>query len=121
MIVEGNKKMIKKILAILTILIITLLAGCSIDQESINQFATCLSENGANLYGSEWCPHCTEQKEMFGESLKLLDYTECTTEQQKCETENIQYLPTWKFADGTVVSGVQSFSFLAEKTGCQLP
>jgi len=106
------------------IIVVLFIAGCGqnvLTDLNLDSFASCLTENGAEMYGASWCPHCTDQKELFGESFKLIDYTECTTDQQKCEEEGIQYLPTWKFADGTVTTGLKSFSSLAEKTGCKLP
>jgi hypothetical protein len=111
----------KKLILILMILVTLLIYGCGSNNPIVDDdFAKCLTENGAELYGSEWCPHCQEQKEQFGDSLKFIDYTECTENQQKCSEEEIQYLPTWKFNDGTSVSGVKSFDYLAEKTGCVL-
>ena len=111
----------KKIILVFTISLFLFLVGCSSDNpESLNAFAKCLTENGVDLYGSVTCPHCTTQKEMFGDALKFIDYTECTENQQKCAEEEIQYLPTWKFNDGTSVSGVKSFDYLAEKTDCVL-
>ena len=32
-------------------------------------FARCLKDRQVKMYGAYWCPHCAEQKEMFGESL----------------------------------------------------
>jgi hypothetical protein len=29
-------------------------------------FAKCLASKQAKMYGLYWCPHCAEQKEMFG-------------------------------------------------------
>jgi len=98
-----------------------LLYGCGpSDPIVVDNFAKCLTENGAELYGSEWCPHCQEQKVLFGTSLKFVDYTECTEDKQKCAEEEIKYLPTWKFNDGTITTGAKSFVYLAEKTGCVL-
>ena len=111
----------KKLLLILTILVILLLYGCgSSNPIVVDDFAKCLTENNVELYGSKSCPHCQEQKALFSESFKFLDYTECSINQQKCAEEEIQYLPTWKFEDGTVTTGVKSFAYLAEKTGCVL-
>ena len=31
-------------------------------------FARCLEDRQVKMYGAYWCPHCAEQKEMFGES-----------------------------------------------------
>jgi hypothetical protein len=40
-------------------------------------FAKCLTAHGAKMYGLYWCPHCIEQKKMFGESFRYVDYVEC--------------------------------------------
>lgn len=90
-----------------------------------DSFATCLKDKGATFFGAFWCPHCQEQKEMFGNSEKLLPYVECSLpsgqgQTQVCIDEEIQTYPTWEFADGTRLEGVVSFEVLAEKTGCEL-
>ena len=89
-------------------------------------FAQCLEEKGAIFYGAFWCPHCQNQKKLFGKSASLLPYVECSTPDGKsqkeiCKTEKIEGYPTWVFADGSRESGVQSFELLAEKTACVLP
>lgn len=43
------------------------------------------------------------------------------TSSQACTTNSIKSYPTWIFADGSRVSGEQSFAALAEKTGCVAP
>ena len=86
--------------------------------QTLTQFAECLTEHGVIMYGASWCPHCAEQKAMFQDSFSKINYVECTQEQQKCADEQIQYLPTWKFANGDTLVGTQSFSTLALKTGC---
>lgn len=89
--------------------------------ESLDQFAACLAEKGAELYGAYWCSHCESQKEMFGPSFAKIKYVECTVEIEKCNEEEISGYPTWKFKDGTSMPGTQSFTVLAVKTGCALP
>lgn len=114
-------KRIVLILLTITILMIILISGCSSSiPVGVDDFAKCLTENGAEVYGSKDCPHCQTQKEMFGESVKFVNYIECTLNYQKCAEEEIKYLPTWKFADGAVTTGVKSFDYLADKTGCVL-
>jgi thiol-disulfide isomerase/thioredoxin len=88
--------------------------------------AQCLGEKGAKFYGAFWCPHCQEQKKMFGNSAALLPYVECSnadgkTQTQICIDKKIQSYPTWEFADGSRMTGEQQPSALAEKTGCALP
>ncbi len=38
---------------------------------STTRFARCLTDRQVKMYGAYWCPHCAEQKEMFGESFAL--------------------------------------------------
>jgi hypothetical protein len=116
----------KKIFLAVFLVLIFFVAGCSSNipapaSEELREFATCLTENGARIFGATWCPHCVEQKEMFGDAISEINYIECTEEKQKCEDENITLLPTWRFEDKSEVTGVQTFAFLAEKTGCSLP
>lgn len=92
----------------------------------LDEFAQCLKDKGAVFYGAFWCPHCQNQKAMFGKSAKLLSYTECSTPDGKgqlavCKEKNVTGYPTWEFADGSRESGEVSLQKLSEKTGCQLP
>lgn len=88
-------------------------------------FATCLKEKGAVFYGASWCVHCKAQKKLFGSSAKLLPYVECSTpngeQTQFCKDEKIGGYPTWRFADGSELTGKVPLAVLAEKTSCQLP
>ncbi|MCC6520877.1 hypothetical protein IT403_02770 [Candidatus Nomurabacteria bacterium] len=91
-----------------------------------DQFAQCLADKGAKFYGAFWCPHCQNQKRMFGsKSAKLLPYTECSTPDgkgttQACIDAGVKSYPTWKFADGTELVGEIPLAQLAEKTSCVL-
>lgn len=90
-----------------------------------DDFAQCLSDSGAKFYGAFWCPHCQQQKTLFKESKKL-PYIECSTPDGEgqtfvCTKEGITGYPTWKFTDGTELTGEQEFAVLAEKTGCEAP
>lgn len=89
-------------------------------------FAQCLKDKGAVFYGAFWCPHCQAQKKMFGSSVKLLPYVECSTpdanaQTQACIDKGVTSYPTWEFADGSRLTGEIPLTQLAEKTGCQLP
>lgn len=88
--------------------------------------AQCLKDKGATFYGAFWCPHCQEQKKMFGNSAELLPYVECSnpdgkTQTQVCIDKGIKQYPTWIFADGSTLVGEHEPKALAEKTGCSLP
>ena len=92
----------------------------------LDQFATCLKDAGATFYGAFWCPHCQNQKKMFGSSEKLLSYIECSTpdgksQLQECTDKNVTSYPTWEFADGSRLTGEIPLATLAEKTSCTLP
>jgi len=88
-------------------------------------FAQCLKDSGAVFYGAFWCPHCQEQKALFGSSKDLLPYVECSntdnTQTQICKDKKIEGYPTWIFKDGSQVSGKMELATLAEKTQCLLP
>lgn len=91
----------------------------------LDTFAACLGEKGATFYGAFWCPHCAEQKALFGTSAKLLPYTECSTPDSKgvtpvCQEAGITSYPTWQYPDGSRTTGVQTLAALAEKTGCPI-
>lgn len=91
-----------------------------------DEFAKCLDEQGAVFYGTYWCPHCQNQKKMFGSSAKYLPYVECSTpdgksQKQICRDKDITGYPTWVFADESRISGSVPLEELAEKTGCELP
>jgi len=91
----------------------------------LDEFAQCLNDSGAVFYGAFWCPHCQNQKALFGKSEKLLNYVECSTADGRgqlavCRDKNITGYPTWEFADGSRLSGEVSLETLAEKTECSL-
>jgi len=95
----------------------TLTAGCQ--EQNYGSFAQCLTEKGAVMYGAYWCGHCKEQKEMFGDSFKYINYVECTEKKQICEDAGIGGYPTW-IIDGKSHEGVQPLSKLAGISQCKL-
>jgi hypothetical protein len=91
-----------------------------------DDFAKCLSDKEVKMYGAFWCPHCKEQKAMFGSSWKYVKYVECSTPDGKgrlqvCIDANVDGYPTWEFKDGSRESGSVAFAELSAKTGCPLP
>ena len=64
--------------------------------------AQSLTDKGATFYGAFWCPHCKAEKALFGTSVKLLPYVECSTpaandQTQICKDKKIESYPTWTF------------------------
>jgi len=88
-------------------------------------FAQCLKDKGAIFYGAFWCPHCQNQKNMFGSSKRLLPYVECSTPDrhltEMCKQNRIESFPTWVFPDLSTTTGEVKLAVLSEKTGCPLP
>lgn len=91
-----------------------------------DEFAQCLSDKGAKFYGAFWCPHCQNQKAMFGKASKKLPYIECSTPDGQtqlsiCKDAGVASYPTWSFMDGSKIEGEVQLDALAEKTSCVLP
>jgi protein-disulfide isomerase len=86
-----------------------------------DDFAKCLSQKGAVMYGSYSCSHCQKQKDDFAGAFQYVNYVECTTQTERCVQANIEGYPTWIFSDGTRLRGEQSFENLAKASSCQLP
>jgi len=105
---------------------IYLLIRASNQPGPLDGFASCLKDKGAIFYGAFWCPHCQNQKAMFGNSSRLLPYVECSApdgqgQNPVCKEKQITGYPTWIFADGSKESGEVALQKLSEKTGCPLP
>ena len=120
---------------IVAIIVVLLIAGglialpnfkTSTPTTNYDTFTTCLKDAGAIFYGAFWCPHCQNQKKLFGSSEKLLPYVECSTpdgnsQTQICIDKKITGYPTWEFQDGSRLTGEIPLAQLAEKTSCVLP
>ncbi len=92
----------------------------------LDPLAQCIADKGATFYGAFWCPHCQDQKKLFGNASRLLPYVECSTPDgrgtlQVCTQNNVTGYPTWVFADGSRQSGELTLEELATKTGCTIP
>jgi hypothetical protein len=93
----------------------------------LDAFAKCTASRGAKMYGAFWCPHCQEQKELFGSSFEYVNYIECGVkgdlhaQAAVCKSAGISHYPTWEFADKTRIEGKESFESLSDRTGCSQP
>lgn len=91
---------------------------------SHDQLAQCLHDNNVTMYGAYWCPHCADQKRMFGKSFSRINYVECAVPGSDeptvhCKKAEIQSYPTWIRADDNRLSGIIPLSQLAEWAGCE--
>lgn len=80
---------------------------------------------GAKVYSAYWCPHCYEQKLLFGrEATEYLPYVECAPDGAYSQTEvcrskpEVTGYPTWEI-NGQFYSGRQTLQKLAEYSGYQ--
>jgi len=97
-------------------------------QHQHDSFARCLTQRGVKMYGAWWCPHCVEQKEMFGASFEYAPYVECGIkgqpqgQAQVCKDEKVLHYPTWQFPPtGEREERVFTLQELSDRTGCALP
>ena len=88
---------------------------------NLDEFAKCLAEKELTMYGADWCPHCQNEKNNFGESFQYVPYVECPDEPQLCIEKGIEDYPTWLLPDGTKFVGEQGLQKLSEISNCILP
>ena len=78
-----------------------------------------LTATGAKKYGAFWCPHCYEQKQLFGqEAFDEVTYIECAEggkdpQPGVCSTAGIKSFPTWEI-DGKLYPGIKTPEELAK-------
>jgi uncharacterized membrane protein len=94
----------------------------AVEDPVLRALAVHLATSGAKMYGAEWCPHCQDQKAMFGPAAKRLPYIECAAGRQgggqtaECRNAGITTYPTWEIG-GKRYAEVLSALRLAELTG----
>jgi hypothetical protein len=86
-----------------------------------DDFAECISNSGAKMYGAYWCTHCISQKKLFGGSFSKINYVECSLpnnagQTKVCIDAGIESYPTWEFGDGTREQSELSLSKLSQIT-----
>ena len=99
-------------------------SGASIntrDTSDLVAFAQCVNESGAVFYGTEWCPHCKQQKAILGAGLSETEYVDCDVSRLRCSKAGVKAYPTWVTGDDQQLVGTQQLSDLAGVTGCELP
>ncbi len=104
---------------LVTLLISIFLLGCSRGPGKYDEFAQCLTEEGAEMYGTNWCSHCQNQKEMFGSSFQYIYFVDCDRNRAACEIAGVRGYPTWRI-NGENYPGEQSLYKLATLTNCSL-
>jgi glutaredoxin len=83
------------------------------------QLAQHLKKIGAKIYVAWWCPHCHEQKQLFGkQAFTIIPAVECAEDGKNarpelCKAAKIKGFPTW-IIKGKQYSGTTSLQKLAE-------
>ena len=81
-----------------------------------------LKSIGAVMYSAYWCPHCHDQKEMFGkEASTILQIVECApdgrdSQMELCKSKELEGFPSWEI-NGSISSGVLNLADLVELSG----
>ena len=114
---KNNKKII--IISIISIVFVLIVGGIgfsylnTLKPGALDDFAQCLTEKGAIMYGATSCQYSHAQQGMFGNSKKYLDIRDFT------EDSNVKTTPTW-IINGNYYANVQTFDRLASLTGCEI-
>jgi len=124
---EAKSKKTLLYVGILILLAGAFFAGRYYKDHKYDSFARCLARKNAKMYGLYWCPHCADQKEMFGASFRNVPYVECAIKDKPgelapaCKAAGVKLFPSWQFAGEQPREGVLSLDALSDKTGCSLP
>lgn len=121
-----------KAVTILLLLVIGFIVSACTGQPKVsyNDFAKCLTEKGAVMYGTFWCPKCAQVKKNFGDSFNYLNYVECdprgkNQRSELCLKKGIDKYATFIINDtadkSTWLIGAPSMEQLAGAIGCPLP
>jgi uncharacterized membrane protein len=85
-----------------------------------------LKQVGVKEYGAYWCPHCYEQKQLFGkQAYSEIPYIECAADgknaqPQACVDAGVKGFPSWVI-NGQLSSGIKTLEELADLTGYKGP
>ena len=111
---------------IVVLFVLAYAAGWYHTNHRYDGFAKCLASKQAKMYGLYWCPHCIEQKEMFGKSFQYVPYVECAIKGSHdlapaCSAAGVKLFPSWQFGTNPPIEGVFTPQVLSSQTGCSLP
>mgnify|MGYP002882682978 CR=1 FL=1 len=91
----------------------------NISSSSSIKLAQHLRDQNIILYNAYWCPHCHDQKEMFGkEAVSYLLLIECASDgkdnkAELCKSKGISGYPSWEI-NGEIYPGTQTLDELAD-------
>lgn len=86
------------------------------------QLAIHLTQSGAVMYATYWCPYCQRQEALFGETaFQYIERVECdprgdNPQPERCRAAGVRGLPTW-IINGQNYPGLRSLAELADLSG----
>jgi hypothetical protein len=92
------------------------------EDPKIRALAEHLADQDVLFYGASWCPHCQEQKRLFGASASRLPYIECspagpnTPQAPSCSRAGVKSYPTWVINGRAFAGQVLTLAQLAAET-----
>lgn len=121
--------------ALAGVIVMALHAGYTAPEEAdlgpedpkVQALAEHLKDEGVLFYGASWCPHCQEQKRLFGASVKSLPYIECNLagpnapQASVCTQAGVSTYPTWIIGSRRLEGQVMTLRQLAEATNYPNP
>ncbi|HZC22813.1 MAG TPA: hypothetical protein VE866_05695 [Candidatus Binatia bacterium] len=128
--INGSRTSTRRAVLFFVVLILfagAYLAGRYYSSHRYDSFAQCLASKQAKMYGLYWCPHCADQKAMFGASFHYVPYVECAIKGSPrelvpaCKVAGVTLFPSWQFGMDPPHEGVLSLQALSQRTGCSLP
>ncbi|MEF8916756.1 MAG: lamin tail domain-containing protein [Candidatus Bipolaricaulota bacterium] len=85
----------------------------------VDLLAGCLTRNQVKMYGLVTCPHCQSQKDEFGNSVRYVNYVECSENRRTCIDAGIRSVPAWVFENSNRHKvGLKSLERLSSLAGC---
>ncbi len=120
---EKPKKInFKKYFIFTAIVLIIILSTLSISNYmkkpgQYDDFAKCLTEKGAVVYGNDYCSYTVKQLNFFGKSKEYLNYVKCVDNKALCDSKGVSITPTWGI-NGEMYEQVQNFERLSALSGC---
>jgi hypothetical protein len=123
---DGKTKNVFIYGGIFLLLAVAYYAGWHYKNHKYDAFAQCLATKQVKMYGLYWCPHCIEQKELFGKAFHYVPYVECAIKGSselapQCKVAGVKLFPSWQFGMDPPKEGELSLEELSSKTGCRLP
>ncbi len=112
--------MVVIVVAAAGLLVFTKLQDNTVQTDTLDAFAKCLTAKKVTMYGADWCTHCQNEKKAFGSSFQYVPYVECPKDPKSCLEKDVKGYPTWIFPDGKKLEGEQGLLKLSIESGCAL-